>query len=213
MAAAVDPVAERFVDSLSKPGHNVTGLSLITSTMAQKAVQLLMEAVPSSEARVGILWNPADAVGAAIYPMAEAGVRRLGPKVQSMEARDAATLERSFEVAAKAHTNRLVVLASGLTLQYRGRIVELANAHKMAAIYPFIEFVQAGGLMSYGADLKEVWRRAATYVDKILKGAKPSEMPVEQPSRFVLAVNTQTAKRLGIALPPSILLRADQLIQ
>jgi putative ABC transport system substrate-binding protein len=209
MSAAPDPVAQGFVVSLAHPGRHVTGLSIVSSEATGKLLQLLKEVVPKAT-RLGVL-----SLGAAQANLEGASVaaRALGLQLEVFEARDREALPRAFETASKARVDGLVAFPDLLGIQDRQRIVELAAKHHLPAVYQFREFVEAGGLMSYGPNLAERYHRAATYVDKILKGAKPADLPVEQPTKFELVINLKTAKVLGITIPQSVLIRADGIIQ
>jgi ABC-type uncharacterized transport system substrate-binding protein len=214
MSAAGDPVAQGFVVSLARPGRNVTGLSILGPETTGRQVQLLKEVVPKAT-RLGML-NLGQANHEAPQASREAAkvaARASGLQLQVFEPRDLESLTRAFETASKARLDVLVVVTGFLGFQYRQRIIEFAAQHRVPAIYQFREFVEAGGLMSYGVNLVERYHRAATYVDKILKGAKPADLPIEQPTKFELVINRQTAKALGLTIPPSILIQANQVIE
>ncbi len=208
-----DPVGLGLVESLARPGGNLTGLSLaLTEGFAGKWVELLMEAVPQT-AHVAVLLNPLYSRNEVLWrEMQEAAATR-GVKLSSFQARDANELNGAFAAMTRGGMGGLIVLTDPLTLRYRGRIVELAATRRLPAVYGFGEFAQAGGLMAYGPSVREMFRRAATYVDKILRGAKPAELPVEQPTKFDLVINLKTAKALGLTIPQSVLVRADEVIQ
>ena len=206
------PVEAELVASLARPGGNITGLSLQHPELTAKRLQLLKEVVPKVS-RMAVLWNPAGPIGAPQMRETEVAARTFGVKLQSLEVRGPDDLERAFQGAARGRAGALLVLGDAMLASHRPRIVGLAAKSRLPAMYWSREFVDAGGLMSYGPNFPDQFRRAATYVDKILKGAKPADLPVEQPTRFELVVNLKTAKALGLTIPPSILIRADQVIQ
>jgi len=213
MASSADPVRSRIVASLARPGGNVTGFTILGPELEGKRMELLKQAVPRL-ARVAVLWNPANP-GIAFYLEAiEVAGRALhvtvGPVV---EVRQAEELESGFSTIAKARPDALAVLADRSLLAHRRRIVEFAVARRLPGMYPYGEYVDAGGLMSYAPTTTELFRGAATYVDKILKGAKPGNLPVQEPTKFELVINLKTAKTLGLTIPQSLLLRADRMVQ
>jgi putative ABC transport system substrate-binding protein len=213
MPLSSDPVADGLVKSLARPGGNITGLSLMTPDVGAKRLQLLKEVFPKPARPVAVLWNP-DYVGmAARFRQAQRAGSTIGMDVRSVEVRDSRELERALEALDRERPDALVLLADPLTLSQRLRIVEFAAEERLPAIYEVSQFVEAGGLMSYGPDVDELVRRSATYVDKILKGAKPGDLPIEQPTKFELVINLKTAKALGISIPQSVLLQADRVIQ
>jgi putative ABC transport system substrate-binding protein len=215
-AATADPVATGLVTSLARPGGNVTGLSSLTTDLVGKRLELLTQAVPGVR-QVAVLWLPGvygERTEKEMLTEAEVAARGLGVRLQFVEAtRDPADLDRAFSDVTRARAGALTVLPSNLFQREHRRLVDLAARHRLPAVYPWRELVAAGGLMSYGASLTDSSRRAATYVDKILKGAKPGDLPVEQPTKFELVINLKTAKTLGLTLPPSVLARADQIIE
>jgi len=211
---ADDPVGSGLIPNLARPGGNVTGLSLLTPELGEKQLQLLREAVPKAS-RVAVLWNPANPATALRLRAMQGAARALGVTILSIEARSPSDYEGAFKAMARMRADALIdalgeVENLGTTA---GRILQLATKHRLPTIYQSKEFVTAGGLMSYGASLPDQFSQAATFVDKILKGAKPADLPVEQPARIELAINFKTAKALGLTLPPSLLIRADQVIQ
>jgi putative tryptophan/tyrosine transport system substrate-binding protein len=208
MAGVNDPVGEGLVQSLGHPGGNFTGLSLQGTETTGKRLELLKELVPTATL-VAVLWDRTALRG---WQMAEAAAREQGWKLLSVEVRDPSELEGAFRAATGAQVGALFVMG-GLAFPQRRRIVELAARSRLPAMYTLRDYVDAGGLISYGADVNEIWRRAASYVDRILKGTKPAELPVEQPTKFDLVINLKTAKALGLTIPPSLLLRADEVIQ
>ena len=208
MAGAIDPVGDGLVRSLGHPGGNFTGLSLQGVTAA-KRLELLNELVPGTAA-VAVLWEPGNR---GVWQQAEAAARQRGWKLLSLEVRDVGGIDGAFKVATAARAGALLVISGGVLFPQAALIAELAARNRIPAIYSQRPFVEAGGLMSYGPDLSDLWRRAAVFVDKILKGAKPADLPVEQPTKFNLVINMMTAKALGLAIPQSLLLRADEVIQ
>jgi putative ABC transport system substrate-binding protein len=213
MVASADPVETGFVASLARPGGNVTGLSLISPELSGKRLELLKEAVPGLS-RVAFLWNP-EVRGAVLdYKEAASAARSLRLELQSVEASRAEDLDRAFSTITEQRAQAVVVPAPNPVLfANRGRVVSFAQRNRLRSMYAIREYVDAGGLMSYGPSLQDSFRRAATYVDKILKGTKPADLPVEQPMRFELVLNMKTAKALGITFPPTIMVRAEHVIQ
>ena len=213
MANSTDPVGTGFVASLARPGGNVTGNSTIVPELSGKRLELLREAV-AGLSRVAFLWNP-DIRGAVLdYKETQGAARSLRLELVSVEAPRAEDLDRAFSAVTKGGAQALIVSAlNPVAFANRGQIASFAQRNRLPSMYGQREFVDAGGLMSYGPSNADLWRRAATYVDKILKGAKPADLPVEQPMRFELVLNLKTAKVLGITFPPSIMVRADQVIQ
>ncbi len=214
-AVAGDPVGSGLVTSLARPGGNVTGLSLLLPELVGKCLELLKQAVPGVS-RVAVLWQPGGYPGRTEKDMlkeAEVAARALGVRLQVVEARGPDDFDRAFSDMTRAGAGALTVLGSTMLFIERRRLVDLAAKNRLPAVYQGREFVDVGGLMSYGADLADMFRRAATYVDKILKGAKPGDLPVEQPTKFELVINLKTAKALGLTIPQSLLLRADEVIR
>jgi putative ABC transport system substrate-binding protein len=160
-----------------------------------------------------VLWNPANPANASFLTVMRSAARKLGVKLRPEEIRDPGGFDSAFASMSAERAQALVVLDDPLTMSYRGRIAELAAKYRLPAMYRFRDFADAGGLMSYGANVVDLWRRAAAYVDKILKGAKPGDLPIEQPTQFELVINMKTAKALGLRIPPSLLVRADQVIE
>jgi putative tryptophan/tyrosine transport system substrate-binding protein len=212
IAGAGDPVSSGLVSSLAHPGGNVTGLTVLGPGLAAKRLELLKEAVPNIS-RVAFLWNPANPDQKSSFNEVQAGARALGVTLQSVEARSREELEQAFATMKQSRPSALLMTADGVHQRYIGRIVAFTSETRLPAMYQLKEAVDRGGLMSYGASLPDLGRRAATYVDKILKGAKPADLPVEQPTIFELVVNMKTAKALGLTIPQSILLRTDQVIE
>jgi putative ABC transport system substrate-binding protein len=209
---AVDPVAAGLVTSLARPGGNLTGLSLLAPEMTGKRLELFSEAVPGLR-RVAVLWNPGAIAHAALLRETEEAARRLNVAVVRVPAKGSQDIDAAFQTAAKGRVGGVTVLQAAEFARIRARIAELGLKYRLPTISGEPEFVEAGGLMTYGPSIVDLWRQAANYVDRILKGAKPAELPIEQPTKFVLAVNVKTAKALGITIPPALLQRADQVVQ
>jgi putative tryptophan/tyrosine transport system substrate-binding protein len=202
---ACDP-AETMVERIARPSGHITGVTCMSSDLTPKRLQLLKETVPSIH-RAAVLYNPLDPNKAEEVRQMQAPARTLGITLHSVEAREAEALEVAVADAVRAGADALVVLPDPLTLLERRRIADLAAKHRLPAMYGFKEFVGAGGLMSYGTMQTDLYRRAAAHVNKILRGAKPADVPVEQATRFELVINLKTAKALGVTLPQSVLLR------
>jgi len=214
MVTNVDPVAAGFIDSLARPGGNVTGLTRLTRELRGKRLELLKEVVPRIT-RVGVLSDAANAPGlATAFKDHEAAARALKIQLQSLEVRGSnPDLEGAFRDAAKGRVSALIVARTTVLVRYQKKIADLAIKNRMPSMSEGRDFVEAGGLMSYSANDAESFRRAAYYVDKILKGAKPADLPVEQPTKFELVINLKTAKALGLTIPPLVLMRADKVIK
>jgi putative ABC transport system substrate-binding protein len=212
MAIAGDPVKAGVVGSLASPGGNVTGLSLMQTDLSRKRLQLLRETTPNA-AVVAVIWNPTDPSAADVLRETEAAARSLGLRLHAIQARSAADLGAAFKAVADLRPGAFFTLPGGLFQDNVRRIVDFATTHRLPGVFPNRAFVEAGGLLSYAPSLAANWGRAAVFVDKILKGAKPSDLPIEQPTQFELVVNLRTAKALGLAIPPAVLARADQIIQ
>ncbi len=212
MATSADPVATGAVASLAHPGGNVTGLTAAGPELGPKRLELLKEALPGVS-RVAVLWDSSDRGKAVEMRGIEAAARTLGVQVQSLEVRGPDDFEAAFEAATDGRAEALMPLRSPLIAFQRSRIVDLAAMNRLPAMYSGREFVDAGGLMSYGPNQTDSFRRAATYVDKILKGAKPADLPVERPTKFELVINLKTTQALGLAIPQSVLIQATDVIQ
>jgi putative ABC transport system substrate-binding protein len=212
MTAAGDPLGSGLVASLARPGGNVTGMSLMVPDLGGKRLELLKELLPRLE-RVAVLWNAANPYPAHVFKEVQVAGRTLGIEVQSLEVRDSDDFESAFEIVRRQHPDALMTVEDPLTFNYRKRIADFALGQLLPTLHGFREDVEAGTLMSYGANLADLFRRAAGYVDKILKGAKPSDLPIQQPTEFELVINLKTAKALGITIPPSLLARADEVIE
>ena len=213
MLAVGDPVGSGLIASLARPGGNITGLTLLAGMeIVGKHLELLKEAVPKIS-RVAVLLNPANQSHVLRLREVEVAGRSLGVQLQVLEARGPEEFDGAFAAMTRERAGALFVFADPVFLRDRTRLADLAAKRRLPAVYELKEHAEAGGLMAYGASLPHMWRRAATYVDKILKGAKPADLPVEQPTKLELVINLKTAKALGLTIPPSILVRADQLIE
>jgi putative ABC transport system substrate-binding protein len=213
--AVGDPVAEGLVTSLARPGGNVTGLSTVSSELVGKSLELLRQAVPGVS-RVAFLLKPDAMPGRAKKDRLKAAdltARALGVRLQVVEARGPEDFDRAFSDMTRTRAGALAVLATPVFDNERWRLVDLATKNRLPTVYSFRGDVEAGGLMSYGPDLADLFRRSATYVDNILKGAKPGDLPVEQPTKFELVINLKTAKALGLTIPPSVLAQADHVVE
>ncbi len=210
IAIDYDPIARGYIAGLPRPGGSITGLSFQQLELTGKRLELLKDVLPQLK-RVAVLW---DAFSADQLPAAEVAARGLGVQLQPLELRNPPyDYASAFSAASKGRAKAIVPLASPVFFRERARLLELVGTHRLPAIYFQREVVEAGGLMSYGPSFADMYRRAATFVDKILKGAKPADLPVEQPTRFELVINLKTAKALGLTIPRSVLIRADQVIQ
>ena len=208
-----DPVFEGIVASLTRPGGNVTGLHIMAPPeLGGKRLQLLKEAVPGSS-RIGVLWNPGDLHAPLIVRDTERTARAMGVPLKSLEVQRSEPFEQLFETALFGQVDALIAVEDSLTFTYRTRILDFAAMSRLPGIYGLREFVDAGGLMSYGTDRRDLYRRCATYVHRILTGASPADLPVEPPIKFELAINLKTARALGLTIPPALLRRADYIIQ
>ena len=212
MTGSSEPVADRLVASLARPGGNVTGMSTMTAELGSKRLELLKEVVPGI-ARVAVIWNPASISSNRELQTTSAAARALRVALKPMEVRNADDLARVFASLEKERPDGLTMFFDAKSTGYRVLVGDFAKKHKIPTIFGAREFAQAGGLMSYAPDVAQSFRRAATYVDKILKGAKPGDLPVEQPTKFELVINLKTAKALGLTIPQTLLLRADEVIQ
>jgi putative tryptophan/tyrosine transport system substrate-binding protein len=212
MTGAGDPLGTGLVDSLARPGGNVTGMSLMVPELGGKRLELLKELLPRL-ARVAVLWNAANPYSALVFKQVQAAGTILGIEVQSLEARQPDDFDGAFETVRRQHPDALMTVEDPITINHRKRIADFAIGQLLPTLQGFREFVAAGALMSYGANVIDLARRAAGYVDKILKGANPADLPVEQPTKFDLVINLTTAKTLGLTVPPSLLARADEVIE
>ena len=211
MSVVIDPLGGGLVPSLARPGGNVTGLSVMAE-IVPKQLEVLKEVVPKLS-RLAVLWNPANPGSAPQLREAEVAARTLALRLQILEARATQEIDDAFALMTKERAGALIVLADALFTNQVGQIAELARKNRLPSIYGLREYVEAGGFMVYSPNTLALERRAATYVDKILKGAKPADLPIEQPTKFDLVINLKAAKALGLTIPPSLLLRADQVIE
>jgi putative tryptophan/tyrosine transport system substrate-binding protein len=207
-----DPVSAGFVASLARPGANVTGLAIMHTDLSGKRLEILTQALPAAR-RIAVLGNPANPSTPAMIRETEARARSLGVLILRFEATAPDRLAAAVAAAARDRADALAVLGDPMFNQNHGRLVEAAAQHRLPAIWEWREIVEAGGFMSYAPQLADLQRRAATYVDRILKGTNPGALPVQQPTKFELVINLKTAKALGLTIPPSLLLRADQVIE
>jgi len=210
-ASANDPVASGFAASLARPGGNITGLSLISVDVSQKHLELLKTLVPRMS-RVAVLVNPGNSSLSAILKSVQAAAQQFGVKVLQVDARTPEEIEHGFAAMRRERADAVIILNDSFFIGQRRQITGLVARNRLPSMFPFREDVEAGGLISYGQNLADHFRRAATYVDKVLKGAKPSELPIEQPTKIHLAINRKAAKGLGITVPQELLLRADEVI-
>ena len=209
---AADPVGSGLVAGIARPGGNVTGLSLLAPEIVARQLQLLKEAVPKTS-RVAVVSNPTVPYTALMVKETEAAARSLGVQLQLLGVRGVDAFDSAFSAVTKERPGAFFVLFDPMLFTDRTRIAEFANQHRLPAMYPHREYAEAGGVMAYGADLRDNYRRAATYVDRILKGARPADLPVEQPTKFELVINLRTARALGLTIPSSVLARADEIIR
>jgi putative ABC transport system substrate-binding protein len=207
-----DPVGTGLVDSLARPGGHITGISDVSAEMTPKRLELLKEIAPALR-RVAVLWNAADPGMTLRYHAAEAGAKTMGISVQPLGVREPADFDKAFEAMNSDMPDAILMVHDALTSLNRKRVLEFAATHRLPAIYEDGLYVRDGGLMSYGPDLNESLARVAALVDHILKGARPAELPFEQPTLFRFVLNLKTAKALGLTIPPSLLMRADEAIE
>jgi putative ABC transport system substrate-binding protein len=212
MAQDNDPIGSGFVASLARPGGNITGLSALSAELSAKRLELLKEIVPKLS-RLAVFGASTQPGNAQALRETELAAEAFGVKLQYLDVRDSKEMETAFRAASKWRADAVLMLGGPFLSSNRTQIVERAVKSRLPAIHNQIEFVAAGGLMSYGPDYADLFRRAATYVDKILKGAKPGELPVEQPTKFSLIINLKAAKQIGLTIPPSVLARADKVIR
>jgi putative ABC transport system substrate-binding protein len=212
MVGVGDPVGSGLVASLARPGGNVTGVASLAPDLVGKQLKFLKDVLPTVS-RVAVLWNPANPSLALIVREADVAAQRLGVQLHLVEARGPDAFDNAFAAMTSAHAGALLVLGEPVFLLHRGRLAELAAMSHLPTMHNIREYVEAGGLISYGPSAPDVWRRGATYVDKILKGAKPADLPVEQPTKFELVINLKTAQALGLTIPPIILFQADEVIR
>jgi putative ABC transport system substrate-binding protein len=211
-ALDADPVGLGHVASLARPGGNITGLTMLSTELGPKKLEILTEAVPQA-ARFGVLWNPSTPSHAPSLPAIEAAAEKLGVSLSIVPARTVDEIDGAFATMAQERAGGFLDVASPLTYSERARVAELALMHRLPGMFGIRANVEAGGLMSYAADINDLHRRAAAYIDKILKGAKPADLPVEQASRYELVLNLKTAKALGVTFPPLLFARAEEVIE
>ena len=207
-----DPIGSGLIPSLARPGGNLTGLAALSSKLSAKRLALLKEVVPTA-AHVAVLFNPDDVSKALDWTQTQVMARTLGVRLQPQEVRDPHAFELAFAAMRQAQADALITFGDVFTMQHRRRIVPLATQSRLPAIYELKAFVEAGGLMAYGPRVEEMYRRVAGYVGKILQGAKPAELPVEQPTQFELVINLTTAQALGLTISPALLSQADEVIR
>ena len=212
MTNVLDPIGSGFIASLARPGGNITGLTAISSDLAGKRVQLLKETFPKA-ARLAVLFDPRDASKLVELKEVQGAAHGLGIKLHAIEARSPGDFETAFGAGLKENAEAVLVLQSAVTNTHRKPIAELAIKNRVPTMWGESGRLDAGGLLSYGPNYTDLFRRAAMYVDKILKGAKPADLPVEQPTKFELAINLKTAKQIGVTSPPNVLARADKIIR
>jgi putative ABC transport system substrate-binding protein len=212
MISSGDPVGAGLVSSLAHPGGNVTGLANLGEGLSAKWLELLTQTAPGIT-RVGVLMVPNTPAHATYLRDIQSAGQRTGIAILGVDVRGRDDIAGAFTALTKAHAQGLIVLPNPVTLTHQAQIVELAAKHRLPAMYPWPEFTEAGGLMAYSTNRTEMYRRAAAFVDRILRGAKPADLPIEQPTKFELVINLKTAKALGLTIPPSLLLRADQMIE
>ncbi len=211
-AADADPVGLGHVASLARPGANMTGLSMMLTDLTAKQLETAKQAMPYAT-RVGVLWNPATPSNVLALDALGGAGKKLGVELQTMPVRTVEEFDSAFAAMTAAHADCFIVIPSLMAISYRAALAELALKYRLAGVFQTRENVEAGGLMSYGADTLDLHRRAAYYVDRILKGAKPADLPVQQPTKFELVINLKTAKTLGLTIPPNLLATADEVIE
>ena len=212
LASGGDFVADGLVASFSRPGANITGLSVFARELSGKRLEILKEAIPGMT-RVAAAFNTLNPGTRSLFKETEAAATKLGLKVLPLDIHFPDGVERAFAEAVRLRASAVVIISDGATIVHRAQLGSAALQHHLPTIFANKTYLEGGGLMSYGPDIIEVWRHAATYVDRILKGAKPADMPIEQPTKFELVINLKTAKALGLTIPQSILVRADAIIE
>jgi putative tryptophan/tyrosine transport system substrate-binding protein len=212
MVAVGEPVATGLVASLARPGENITGLTTLSPELSGKRLELVKEVLPTAS-RVAIFWNPTQPSNLLQLKEVQAAAQAIAVRIQSLEVSKSDDFERAFTTMAREHADAFLVSVDPLFLTHRVRLTNLASKNRLPGIYAAAEYVEAGGLLSYAPDYSYMFRRAATYVDKILKGAKPADLPVEQPTKFEFIINLKAAKQIGLTIPQSILYRADKVIK
>jgi putative ABC transport system substrate-binding protein len=210
--STADPVVAGLVDSLARPGGNLTGFTTIAPLLSGKRLELLKETAPAIS-RIALLWNPKNPFSTEVWKESLLSARELGLQLHSMEVSNADKIESAFEAATTARSQGIAATLDGLINSHQRRIADLATKYRFPAVYPRGDFTESGGLMSYGPEETEPYRRTAAMVDKILKGTKPADIPVEQPTKFELVINLKAAKQIGLTIPPNVLARADKVIR
>jgi putative tryptophan/tyrosine transport system substrate-binding protein len=210
---AGDPIGQGFIQSLSHPGGNLTGIAFDASPdITAKQAQLIIEAVPKVS-RLAVLWNPASPAMHSYFNVLKTAAPALRVELQSLEVQEPNELERAFDAMTRERADGLLVLSDSFTTFHRARLAELAAGHRLPALYGHRQYIEAGGLMSYGPSISDAYRQGAYFVDEILKGANPADLPAQQPTKFELLINLKTAKALGLEVPPTLLARADEVIE
>jgi putative ABC transport system substrate-binding protein len=212
IVAAGDPVGTGLITSLARPGENVTGITDQAIELIPKRLELLKEMVPKAS-RMAVLWNSADRAMTVRYKQVETAARALGVRVQPFGVLDPSDFDGAFSAMTRERPDAIFIISDPLIRLNRRRVLDFAATKRLPAMYELNVYVSDGGLMSYGPSFSDMWPRAASYVDKILKGARPGDLPVEQPTRYYLVINLKTAKSLGLTVPPSVLIRADEVIR
>jgi putative ABC transport system substrate-binding protein len=212
MAVSGNPVGDGLVASLARPGGNITGLSMMIPEGSGKRLEFLQEAVPTLS-HVAVLWNPTVLGSTVAFKETQTAAHALGLQLQSIEVRSSDEFDQAFAAMTRAHADALVVISNELFFGHHRQLAELTVRHRLPAMFHLREYAEAGGLMAYGANAEDLYRRAATYVDKILKGAKPADLPVEQPMKFELVINLKTAQALGLTIPPTLLFQANEVMR
>jgi len=212
LSGGTDPVATGLIPSLARPGGNITGVTIMNEELAGKWLEVLKEINPRVS-RIGVLWNSANQGVAVVFKQTQSAAQELRLSVQSLEVKTVDHLQRAFDAAVRSGVNGLVLLPASPISNHLKLIAELAVKNRLPSIYDRSQFVDAGGLVSYGTNVPNMARRAATYVDKVLKGANPGDLPVERPTNFELVINLKTAKQIGLTIPPNVLARADKVIK
>jgi putative ABC transport system substrate-binding protein len=212
VSGGTDPVATGLVSSLARPGGNITGVTIMNEELAGKRLELLKETSPKVS-RIGVLWNSANPGAAVVFKQTQSAAQELRLSLQSLEVQTVNDLQGAFEAATRSGVNGLALLATSPITDHLKLVADLAVKNRLPSIYDRSDFVEAGGLMSYGPNVPDMSRRAAIYVDKVLKGANPGDLPVERPTKFELVINLKTAKALGLTIPPVVMMRAEKVIK
>jgi len=212
MSGGTDPVATGLVPSLARPGGNITGVTIMNEELVGKRLELLKETSPKVS-RLGVLWNSANPGAAAVFKQTQSAAQELALPLQSLDVQTVNDLQGAFDTVTKSGVNGLVLLATVPITDHLKVVADLALKNRLPSIYDRSDFVEAGGLMSYGPNVSDMPHRAAKYVDKVLKGANPGDLPVERPTKFELVINLKTAKQIGLTIPPNVLARADRVIK